>query len=144
MKNIFIGGTAKSGKSLLAKKLCEKGKYKVGHTVAYGSTSTCSQCPVGYRDGKTIEDKIAQSACLKSVNAGYRVATANAAESECENGKYSTAHNVTYGSTSTCSPCPAGYKDGTTVANKTSQSTCLKNVEAWKGLRNYFIDLFLL
>lgn len=27
MKNIFIGGTAKSGKSTLSKKLCEKGNY---------------------------------------------------------------------------------------------------------------------
>ena len=48
---------------------------------------------------------------------------------ECGNGYYS--HNSL-----TCTQCPKGYRDGTTVANKTSESVCLKNVEAGKYVKN--------
>ena len=44
---------------------------------------------------------------------------------ECQNGYYSN-------NSVTCTICPAGYRDGTNLSNKTSESACLKNVPAGK------------
>ncbi len=111
--------------------VCANGYYKEGHTVTYGSTSSCTQCPAGYRDGKEVNNKTKESMCLRNVPAGYRIASVKATtNTECENGTYKTAHGVTYGSLSSCTTCPAGYRDGTAFATKTSEDKCLKNVTA--------------
>ena len=84
---------------------CGTGTYKAAHTVNYGSTSTCSSCPSGYDDGAA---GAAQSDCKMSVAGGKYVATANSAtQSTCANWTYKAAHTVNYGSTSSCSSCPA-------------------------------------
>ena len=128
-------------------------KATAGHYAAAGSCSqstcatgtysgagaaSCTQCPAGYRDGAGTT---AQSNCIKSVACGKRVATANGDVSNCAAGTYSLAHNVKYGSTSSCTTdsngyysaagacsqtqCPAGYRDG---SGTTAQSNCIKTV----------------
>ena len=115
---------------------CAKGTYKESHKVYYGSTSSCDSCPEGYRDGTSIANKTAQSVCLKNVAAGYYIKTANdKTATVCGTGYYSTAHSKTYGQTSSCTNCPEGYRDGTAVGNKTSQSVCLKSVAANKYVK---------
>ena len=84
------------------------GYYKGAHTVNYGSTSTRSQCPSGYRDGAATS---AQSGCKMDVEAGHYVATANSeTQSTCAAGTYKAAHTITYGSTSSCSACSGRTK----------------------------------
>ena len=100
------------------------GYYKGAHTVNYGSTSTRSQCPANYRDGAAAS---AQSGCKTSCDGGTYVATANAACTSVGTGYYKGAHTVNYGSTSTRSQCPSGYRDG---AATSAQSGCKMDVEA--------------
>ena len=122
--------------------LADKGYYATAGSCAQ------SQCPEHYRDGTEIANKTSQSACLNNVACGKHVATANHNEVNCDAGYYSSAHTVTYGNTSNCTvasngyyatagscsqtQCPENYRDGTTVANKTSQSACLNNVACGK------------
>ena len=100
------------------------GYYKGAHTVNYGSTSTRSQCPANYRDGAAAS---AQNGCKTSCEGGTYVATANAACTSVGTGYYKGAHTVNYGSTSTRSQCPSGYRDG---AATSAQSGCKMDVEA--------------
>ena len=100
------------------------GYYKGVHTVNYGSTSTRSQCPANYRDGAAAS---AQNGCKTSCAGGTYVATANAACTSVGTGYYRAAHTVNYGSTSTRSQCPSGYRDG---AATSAQSGCKMDVEA--------------
>ena len=110
---------------------CPKGQYSTGGNVFYGSTSSCTNCPSGYTDGTKLENKTAENTCVKSVPAGYRVATAKATENKaCADGYYKGTHTVTYGKTSSCTECPEGYRNGTKIENKTEESTCLRNVPA--------------
>ena len=90
------------------------GYYRAAHTVNYGSTSTRSQCPANYRDGAAAS---AQNGCKTSCAGGTYVATANAACTSVGTGYYKGAHTVNYGSTSTRSQCPSGYRDGAGAAN---------------------------
>ena len=84
------------------------GYYRAAHTVNYGSTSTRSQCPSGYRDGAATS---AQSGCKMDVEAGHYVGTANSAtQATCAAGTYKAAHTITYGSTSSCSACSGRTK----------------------------------
>ena len=84
------------------------GYYRAAHTVNYGSTSTRSQCPSGYRDGAATS---AQSGCKMDVEAGHYVGTANSAtQAPCAAGTYKAAHTITYGSTSSCSACSGRTK----------------------------------
>ena len=130
LRNVPAGNYVASSKAT-SNTACATGYYKGAHTVTYGTTSSCTQCPAGYRDGNTAEYKTSQSACARSVPAGYYIASANATSSTvCANGYYKTSHFVKYGTTSSCTQCPAGYRDGTAVANKTAESTCLRNVAA--------------
>ena len=100
------------------------GYYRAAHTVNYGSTSTRSQCPANYRDGAAAS---AQNGCKTSCAGGTYVATANAACTSVGTGYYKGAHTVNYGSTSTRSQCPSGYRDG---AATSAQSGCKMDVEA--------------
>ena len=104
------------------------GKYTTAHTVKYGDTSTISTCPTNYQTGNGTT---AQSNCLASCAAGYAVLTENSACTTIQNstymGKYTTAHVVKYGDTSTISTCPGGYRDG---AGTTAQSNCLASCAA--------------
>ena len=100
------------------------GYYRAAHTVNYGSTSTRSQCPANYRDGAAAS---AQNGCKTSCAGGTYVATENAACTSVGTGYYRAAHTVNYGSTSTRSQCPAGYRDG---AAASAQNGCEMDVEA--------------
>ena len=84
------------------------GYYRAAHTVNYGSTSTRSQCPTGYRDGAAAS---AQNGCKMDVEAGHYVGTENTAtQSTCAAGTYKAAHTVNYGSVSSCSACSGRTK----------------------------------
>ena len=98
---------------------CDTGKYKTSHTVYYGNTSSCDTCPSGYQDGAGTTTK---SNCLNNVPAGYYIKTANDINGTgCAGGYYSDTHNVKFGSTSSCTQCPSGYRDG---AGCSGQSYC--------------------
>ena len=100
-------GTANS----TTQNLCAAGTYKEAHTVNYGSTSSCTNCPSGYTSnaGATAQNK-----CYINVAAGKYIGTANSAtQSTCPAGKYKGAHTVNYGSISSCTTCAAGtYSTG--------------------------------
>ena len=100
-------GTANS----TTQNLCAAGTYKEAHTVNYGSTSSCTNCPSGYTSnaGATAQNK-----CYISVAAGKYIGTANSTtQSTCPAGKYKGAHTVNYGSISSCTTCAAGtYSTG--------------------------------
>ena len=100
-------GTANS----TTQNLCAAGTYKEAHTVNYGSTSSCTNCPSGYTSnaGATAQNK-----CYINVAAGKYIGTANiATQSTCPAGKYKGAHTVNYGSISSCTTCAAGtYSTG--------------------------------
>ena len=108
---------------------CEDGHYREEHKVPYGQESGCYTCPPGYLDGNKLEDKTDRTDCMRKVSAGYYVAIPEATgNTVCENGYYKEAHEVKYGESSACSQCPAGYRDGSKLENKTAQNKCLRNV----------------
>ena len=78
---------------------CGTGTYKGAHSVKYGSTSACINCPSGYRKGAGTTE---ESNCIKSVSAGKHVKTARGKAVDCGTGETSDAHNVKYGGTSNC------------------------------------------
>ena len=128
LRNVAAGNYVASAKAT-SNTVCATGYYKGAHSVTYGQTSSCTQCPAGYRDGTAVANKTSQGSCARSVPSGYYVASSNAtSNTACANGYYRGAHLVTYGSTSACTQCPAGYRDGTQIANKASESTCLRSV----------------
>ena len=98
---------------------CDKGYWKGEHWIKYGQTSTCTQCPAGYRDGTAVANKVSESKCLMIVPDGKYVKKAtDSAGTNCDAGYYKASHNVTYGGTSTCTQCSAGTYN-TTEGNKT-------------------------
>ncbi len=116
--------------------LCANGKYKGTHNVTYGKTSTCNNCPDGYRDGTTLSSKTAENKCVRNIPAGYYIVGSKATnDTECPDGYYKQAHSVNYGSVSRCSVCPSGYRNGTSVSNKTSINSCIRSVP-----KNYYIS----
>ena len=89
-----------------------------------------TQCPAGYRDGPAATS---EQGCIMNVDGGYHVATANASTAtECDFGKYKAAHEVNYGSTSTCDSCPAlseGFEYNRSVLEiRDSWTTCRQSV----------------
>ena len=94
----------------------------------YGSTSTRNQCPANYRNGAAASS---ESGCQTSCAAGTYVATANAACTSVGTGYYRAAHSVNYGSTSTRTQCPAGYRDGAAAA---AENGCTMSVGGGKYL----------
>ena len=110
-------------------------------------SSAQTQCPAWYRDWTALANKKAESTCLRNIAWGQYMWTANwTTNSSCSAWYYKAAHSITYGQTSSCSvcdnwyyavqwsstqtQCPAWYRDWTAVANKTAESTCLRNI-AW-------------
>ena len=117
-KSVAAGNYVKTAKDKSAT-ACGKGYYKGSHDVSYGGTSSCTQCPEGYRDGNAAGS---QSACKKSVSCGHRVSTAKGGAVDCGKGYYSSAHNVNYGSTSSCTSCGSGKTTDSTTS--CSSSSC--------------------
>jgi hypothetical protein len=109
---------------------CANGYYKEEHKVKYGSTSSCTQCPAGYRNGGAATE---QGNCQRTVAAGKYLKTAKATtDTACANGYYKEEHKVKYGSTSSCTQCPSGYRNGTAAI---SESNCQRTVAAGKYLK---------
>ena len=104
------------------------GYYRAAHNVNYGATSTRTQCPANYRNGAAAGS---ESGCQTSCAAGTYVAAANAACTSVGAGYYRASHNVNYGSTSTRTQCPAGYRDGAAAA---AENGCTMNVGGGKYL----------
>ncbi len=102
------------------------GYYRAAHSVNYGATSTRSQCPENYRSGAATG---AESSCQTSCAGGTYVATAKAACTTVGTGYYRAAHSVNYGSTSTRTQCPAGYRDGAATG---AESSCAMSVAGGK------------
>ena len=127
---------------------CAANTWKSAHTVNYGSTSGCTACPTGYGVGAGAGT--AQNTCYISVPAGQYLGTANGTtKSNCVAGTYKAAHNVTYGSTSSCAVCgtntysnaQAGsctacatgnkyYNSGTAAANHAGVGSCVVSCAA--------------
>ena len=118
---------------------CGNGTYKAKHNVNYGSVSSCSNCPNGYRDGNGTT---AQSNCIKKVAAGHYLKTAkDTAIKKCSAGYYRVAHSVKYGNKSACGKCPNGYgnsAEGSTAAKycyrkNTATFSYLRGAESWNN-----------
>ncbi len=124
-KSVSAGYFVEKEKDANAKE-CANGYYKEAHSVTYGAKSSCNLCPTGYQNGTAVDNKKAQSTCLKNVPAGNFVKNANDANATgCGTGTYKGAHNVTYGNKSSCTSCPAGYQAG---AGTTEEAKCVKSV----------------
>ena len=94
------------------------GYWRAAHTVAEGNSDTRSQCPAGYRNGAATN---AESNCIMNVAGGkyVKVAKESAASGTCSPGYAKAAHNVNYGSTSSCAACT-----GATYAASAGQASC--------------------
>ncbi len=111
-------------------KECADGYYS-------NNSTTCTPCPSGYQAGTALENKTSESNCIRSVAAGKYLKTAKGTDNtECDDGYYKAAHYVKYGNTSSCTQCPEGYRNGTDINNKKSQSVCLRNVAAGRYIKN--------
>ena len=98
---------------------CPMDTYKAEHYVNYGSTSSCTRCPTGY--GVTGGYGISESSCYISVDKGKYLGTAKGTTfSTCAAGTYKTAHNVYYGSTSSCDACRGRTKYSSAGASSCS------------------------
>ena len=88
---------------------CGIGTYKEAHKVYYNSTSTCNNCPSGYRSGAGTTT---QSNCVMAVTANKYVKSAkDSSATNCGAGSHKDAHLVKYGNTSSCTPyvCTVKY-----------------------------------
>lgn len=138
LRNVTAGYYVASSQSI-NNTLCPNGQYSLTHSILYGETSSCTECPEGYRDGRKLENKNSKNSCLKNVPAGNYVASEKAEETKvCANGFYKEAHSLKYGETSKCSACPEGYRDGATVSNKTGKNKCLRNVSGGYYIANAY------
>ena len=98
---------------------CPMDTYKAEHYVNYGSTSSCTRCPTGY--GVTGGYGISESSCYISVDKGKYLGTAKGTTfSTCAAGTYKTAHNVYYGSISSCDACRGRTKYSSAGASSCS------------------------
>ncbi len=106
---------------------CAAGSYKGAHTVKYGSTSSCDSCPTGYTVAAGAG--VAQTSCYISVPAGKYLGTAKGTTTtSCAAGTYKVAHNVNYGSTSSCTSCPTMAASSKSLVDATNGS--LRSSEA--------------
>ena len=103
----------------LTETICSKGQYKGPHSVYYNQTSTCNDCPAGYRDGDPVAEI---NSCIMSVSGGHYVKNArDSTASTCAAGTARAAHTVNYTATSSCPNCSCGQYSG---AGAASCSTC--------------------
>ena len=106
-------GTYNSGTANTGCTTCEAGYYCSG-----GASKVA--CPTGYT---SAAGATAQNKCYISVSAGKYLGTAKGtSQSNCAAGTYKDAHNVNYGSVSSCSDCVAGTY--TNTIGKSSCTTC--------------------
>ena len=97
--------------------LCGKGEY----TSDVGTA--CITCPAGYRDGEPAANIYG---CRMDVSGAYHVKNAtDSSATICSKGQWKEAHSVYYNQTSTCRPCPNGYKDGNPVD---AENKCIMSV----------------
>ena len=79
---------------------CGKGTYKGAHKVYYNSTSSCNNCPSGYRDGAVTTS---QSNCIMNVpKKKYVKKSKDSKPTDCPTGRRKDAHTVKYGNISSC------------------------------------------
>ena len=91
----------------LSQTICGKGQYKGAHSVYYNQTSTCNDCPSGYRDGNPVAEI---NSCIMSVSGGHYVKKSkDSTASTCAAGTYKAAHTVNYTGTSSCPKCACGH-----------------------------------
>ena len=110
---------------------CGTGTYKAEHSVYYNSTSKCSNCPTGYGNSATGSSKVEQ--CYMNVTAAKYVKNKKDANAtSCGTGTYKAEHTVYYNSTSKCSNCPTGYRNG---PGTTKESNCIMNVPVNKYVK---------
>ena len=120
--------------------------------------SSCTSCPTDYENsGDTSASHANQSSCKITVDGGYYIGTAGDNSSnwdKCSAGYYKAAHNVAYGSTSSCSECGAVnkysaagasacstvdtgyYTTGGTTTTRTGQSQCKSGTYCTGGVQN--------
>ena len=94
-------------------------------------SKVCQLCPAGYRDGSGANNI---NGCVMNVDGGYHVGTANASTAtQCSADTYMGAHDVNYGSTSTCDTCPSGYPNS--VAGSDAITDCYSDTKQrpWTG-----------
>ncbi|MBR3930134.1 MAG: hypothetical protein IKJ62_00970, partial [Alphaproteobacteria bacterium] len=119
------GGKYLTTKNKTTTASCLAGYYKAAHTVAYGSTSSCSvcetdkysdegaaactACPTDYKNtGDTAKKHASSASCIITVTAGKYIGTAGDNTTNwdtCAAGTYKPQHTVAYGSTSSCPVC---------------------------------------
>ena len=114
---------------------CVAGNYKEAHKVNYGSTSSCNSCSSlasGFYPNSAAGSDAATD-CYTNNLSGQYVASAKATSATlCANWTYKGAHTVNYGSTSSCTACPA-LTDGwikATGTGWTSYMQCSQTREA--------------
>lgn len=94
-------------------------------------SKVCQLCPAGYRDGSGANNI---NGCVMNVDGGYHVGTAGASTAaQCSADTYMGAHDVNYGSTSTCDTCPSGYPNS--VAGSDAITDCYSDTKQrpWTG-----------
>ena len=124
--------TCAAGKYLPANKTscdtCTAGNYCKGGTWKKSTSNQgLTKCPSGYANSAAGSKKDVD--CYRKVPGGYYLAKKNAtSDTKCPAGKYKQAHNVNYGSTSSCANCPSGF--GNSNAGSTKPESCYKTVTA--------------
>ena len=104
----------------VAKAQCTAGTYSTG------GAGSCTSCPSGYTSSAGAT---AQSSCYISVAAGKYLTTAKGTTTaSCSGGTYKDAHNVYYGSTSSCTGCPSNYPNSASGSDLITD--CYMNVSA--------------
>ncbi|NLA32579.1 MAG: hypothetical protein GX864_01345, partial [Mollicutes bacterium] len=98
---------------------CATGTYSGKHKGHYGSTTDCTLCPDGYKEGPGTT---AQSNCTMNVPGGKHVSVPYASSSVfCGANTYKPSHPVKFGEKSDCVNCPSGQ---TSPAGSSSSSAC--------------------
>ena len=112
------------------------GYYKGAHLVSYGSTSTRTACPTSYTTASTTSGT-SINRCYLSVDGGYvRDGTDGTTLKRCFNGTYRGAHNEFYGTTYTCTSCPAYYSNS--AAGSDEVTDCYRFVTEGKYIASQY------
>ena len=105
------GSTSKNDCSVDESSTCKSGEYFNG--------TKCVSCPKGYTNYGGATNI---SMCQMTIGSGQYIKSAGATSTTaCSAGTYSTAKIVSYGNTSSCTPCAKGY-----YQDKTGQGSCNK------------------